>query len=153
MKLLEILNEIEVPNIMSYRIKVDGKTIIVAPEDVVIEPTSTIGHKRDRSYDLGYALYFPPEIGNQREIGMDWFKAKEACEKLGPKWRLPTIEELKAMHKQLYVKGKGNFKSGFYWSSSQRSYGPVLTMSFDKDFTYDFYKENDFLQVRPVRDI
>ena len=33
MKLLQILNEIEVINTMSYKIKVDGKTILVAPED------------------------------------------------------------------------------------------------------------------------
>ena len=123
MKLLQRINEIEVHHQRTYIVIVNDKKIQVYPEDT---SKGTI----------------------------NWYKADEQCRALpGRGWRLPTIEELEAMHKQLYVKGKGNFKSGFYWSSSQRSYGPVLTMSFDKDFTSDFYKENDFLQVRPVRHI
>jgi len=93
MKLLQLLNEIEVRDTRFYKIKVDGETVIVAPEDL------------DRE--------------------MNWYEATEACKKLDDgKWRLPTIEELEAMYKQLHKKGKGNFnrkkvESAWYWSSSQ----------------------------------
>jgi len=54
---------------------------------------------------------------------MSWYDAQSACTSLGPGWRLPTIPELKAMHKQLHSQGKGNFhtsssvkKYGYHWS-------------------------------------
>ena len=50
----------------------------------------------------------------------NWFKALEACEKLGSGWRLPSIEELQVMYEVLHKKGKGNFKEdNRYWSSSE----------------------------------
>ena len=33
-------------------------------------------------------------------------------------WYLPSHEELKLMHANLYLKGKGDFKLYSYWSSS-----------------------------------
>ena len=133
MKLLQILNEIEVINTMSYKIEVDGKIILVAPED----------------------------LGR-----MNWYEATEACKKLGPKWRLPTLEELKAMYEQLHregkgnfkkkgkgnfkKKGKGNFKDDWYWSSSQNGSSYAWMVSFGGGNTYSadkFYLG----QVRPVR--
>ncbi|MBM3936786.1 MAG: DUF1566 domain-containing protein [Sphingomonadales bacterium] len=50
---------------------------------------------------------------------MDWDDAMAACQNLGNGWRLPSIDELRAMNKQLYLKGKGNFHSTWYWSSSE----------------------------------
>ena len=47
---------------------------------------------------------------------MSWYDAKKACEKLGEKWRLPTIDEL---NKIWVNKDKiGGFNNGTYWSSS-----------------------------------
>jgi len=120
MKLLQLLNEIEVPNLMSYRIEVDGKILLVAFKD---------------------------------EGEMNWDEAFEACEKLGDGWRLPTIEELKAMHNQLHRKRKGNFiQDTWYWSSSE--------YDFSDAWGVDFWDGNDSMddksgygQVHPVRDI
>ena len=50
---------------------------------------------------------------------MTWLDAKSACEELGEGWRLPTIDELQAIHEQLHEEGKGNFKDEIYWSSTE----------------------------------
>jgi len=52
---------------------------------------------------------------------MNWDDAMAACQNLGNGWRLPSIEELKAIYKQLHTKGKGNFQNKWYWSSSENS--------------------------------
>ena len=54
---------------------------------------------------------------------MDWDEAKEACEKLGNGWRLPTIEEADSIYKnreELEV-----FSDEAYWSCSEDSVGNV----------------------------
>jgi len=53
---------------------------------------------------------------------MKWNEAMSACQSLGNGWRLPSLEELNAMHVQLHRQGKGNFKTedcDWYWSSSE----------------------------------
>jgi len=57
---------------------------------------------------------------------MNWGAAKKACKNLGNGWRLPSLEELEAMHEQLHKQGKGNFKTdnpceNWYWSSEELS--------------------------------
>jgi hypothetical protein len=57
---------------------------------------------------------------NDFEYKMTWYQAKNACNDLGNGWRLPTIEELKAMYKQLHKNGQGNFIAECcYWSSTE----------------------------------
>lgn len=61
---------------------------------------------------------------------MTWNVAKKACSELGSGWRLPTIEELKAMYEQLHRKGQGNFKSTGYWSSTETSASTAFASAF-----------------------
>ncbi|MCG9909808.1 MAG: DUF1566 domain-containing protein [Flavobacteriales bacterium] len=48
---------------------------------------------------------------------MDWKTAKKACSKLGKRWRLPNIKELKMMNENR--KKLGNFKKDWYWASEK----------------------------------
>ena len=53
---------------------------------------------------------------------LKWNEAMSACQNLGNGWRLPSLEELEAMHVQLHRQGKGNFKTedcDWHWSSSE----------------------------------
>jgi len=50
---------------------------------------------------------------------MNWDDAMAACQNLGSGWRLPSIDELRAMYEQLYLKGNNNLQSTWYWSSSE----------------------------------
>jgi len=58
---------------------------------------------------------WPQDLGDMTVVD-----AKSACANLGSGWRLPKIEELKVMHKELHLKGKGNFRGGSdtYWSGT-----------------------------------
>ncbi len=63
---------------------------------------------------------------NDCEQQLELDQAKKYCERIGNNWRLPKIDELELMHKELYNAGKGNFKSEFalagdYWSDNEYS--------------------------------
>jgi len=81
---------------------------------------------------------------------MNWFDAKKACKNLGSGWRLPSIDELRAMYEQLYLKGKGNFQSTWYWSSSERGAYSAWDFSFEFGEAGNSY-ENGTGHVRAVR--
>jgi hypothetical protein len=87
-------------------------------------------------------------------ITMDWSTAKKACRDLGFGWRLPNITELKLMYNELHKKGKGNFKSDFfYWSSTEDRTSRISIFSFRDEtvnFTFDMGVYPD-LYVRAVR--
>jgi tetratricopeptide (TPR) repeat protein len=59
------------------------------------------------------------EVAKEDLGKMSWDDAYNACKRLGNGWRLPTKDELAEMYYQLHKKGKGNFKSAFYWSSTE----------------------------------
>jgi len=74
-----------------YEIKIKGRTILVAKEDIPED--------------------FPSDMSRD--------DAMAACQNLGNGWRLPSSEEYAAMYEQLHTKGKGNFSTeGLYWSNS-----------------------------------
>ena len=50
---------------------------------------------------------------------MKWQDAKKSCEKLGAGWRLPTYSEYEHLWKNLHSKGKGDFKSGWYYDNDE----------------------------------
>lgn len=87
---------------------------------------------------------------------MIWDDAMAACQKLGNDWRLPSLEELKAMHEQLHEHGKGNFRDSkgyggeFYLSSSQDNSNNVWVMDFNYGYVGSFPKSYDY-NVRAVR--
>jgi hypothetical protein len=60
------------------------------------------------------------QVANQDfTYSMMWQEAKNACSNLGSGWRLPTIEELHAMHSQLYLNRLGSFREDDrYWSDT-----------------------------------
>ena len=68
---------------------------------------------------------------NDFENEMSWFDAIQACESLGNGWRLPTKSELEIIYKELYLKGKGNFKPSIYWSSSEYDIEDAWFFTFD----------------------
>ena len=58
------------------------------------------------------------------ENKMTWDEANSACVKLGEGWRLPSLDELKIMSRELYECNMGNFQSRYlseyspaYWSN------------------------------------
>jgi hypothetical protein len=80
---------------------------------------------------------------------MNWYDAIDACEKLGSGWRLPTLEELKAMYEELHKKGQGNLKYA-YWSSTEGSNSLAWAFPFDDGNAFRFNK-NYTNYVRAVR--
>ena len=84
---------------------------------------------------------------------MDWEQAKKACAELGSGWRLPTLDELKAMYKELHRKGKGNFRAGPYWSGTDHwMHAFVWYCDFgngEVEVDANYYKNS----VRAVRDL
>jgi hypothetical protein len=90
------------------------------------------------------------QVGNQDfSDRMNWEDAKRACNELGDGWRLPTKEELKAMHDQLHKKGHGNFESDGYWSNTEVD----IYLAWYFDFTSgaaDYY-DKDHLTTYYVR--
>jgi len=88
---------------------------------------------------------------------MDYPEAMEACKELGNGWRLPNLEELKAMYEQLYKKGKGNFDNFWYWSSTPNGEWPTscgwylnFTSGLDGNSINSGYKSTIY-RVRAVR--
>ena len=50
---------------------------------------------------------------------MSWYEAIQACHNLKNGWRLPTLNELKLIYKELHLKKKGGFKPSAYWSNME----------------------------------
>jgi len=82
---------------------------------------------------------------------MTWDDAMSACQNLGNGWRLPSVQELKAMHEQLHLGDECNFKTDTaYWSSSEVSANNPWSFYFEGGRTNNDYKNNTKL-VRAVR--
>ena len=87
---------------------------------------------------------------------MNWDDAMSACEKLGDGWRLPCKEELEAMHGQIHLKKRGNFKDDrLYWSSSLKGINDPWSLGFGSGQSYggdhDDYNKKYTRHVRAVR--
>jgi len=83
---------------------------------------------------------------------MNWNDAMSACEGLSNGWRLPSMEELEAMHEQLYLNGKGNFRTDeFYWSSSEFNANRAWTFSFEHGRANTVTNKTNTVHVRAVR--
>jgi len=79
---------------------------------------------------------------------MNWQDAKNACEKLGNGWRLPSKDELNILYKN---KDKiGGFASYDYWSSTEFDNGFAWYRNFD-DGSQSFYNKYDTGYVRAIR--
>jgi hypothetical protein len=86
---------------------------------------------------------------------MNWFQAVRACSNLGQGWRLPTIEELKVIYSDIYLKGKGNFlKDRIYWSSTEIDNELAWIFYMDIGKAFDIWvtsRKGNTSSVRPVR--
>jgi hypothetical protein len=83
---------------------------------------------------------------------LTWSQAKDAGVLKGENWRLPTVNELEAMHDQLHAANVGNFRTdGPYWISEEED--DECAWPFDFTYTPIFSEgKDDLFYVRLVRD-
>ena len=112
----------------------DDRLIITIP----ISPTSPAVRKIQVAYS---------NLGE-----MHWDNAYQSCDSLGDGWRLPTKEELQAIYRELYLKGKGNLALNWYWSGTEDGADKAWSVYFADGYAYSYYKFNNG-QVRAVRDL
>lgn len=87
----------------------------------------------------------------KQDLGaMPWLDATAACQKLGPGWRLPTIEELGVM--QTKKADIGGFVNSLYWSSSEVPPANAYIQSFVEAKVANDDK-NYLFHVRAVRSV
>ncbi len=80
---------------------------------------------------------------------MNWQDAKNACEKLGNGWRLPSKDELNILYKN---KDKiGGFANTTYWSSTE-SYGSNAWYQFFYNGKQFYSNKTNSTYVRAIRD-
>ncbi len=91
------------------------------------------------------------EVYNEDLPSQSWDGAKKACEKLGSKWRLPTIKEFDLLYKNL-DKICGLNESAAYWSSLESDSEGALGYYFVNKSSNYIYKFKT-ASVRPVRDL
>jgi hypothetical protein len=95
---------------------------------------------------------------------LTWHEAKKACKELGNGWRLPSMDELKTIYKQLHIIGKGNFEVGEaygYWSSTELDsefacyldFGNGNKYSASNEYQHNARKEYHPNYVRAVRSL
>lgn len=83
---------------------------------------------------------WPKDLGK-----MPWQEAMTAATKLGPGWRLPTIEEFKEIL-GLDVTGE------YYWSSTEYSNYTAWSFNFTNGLAYFIFNKYTTFYVRAVRD-
>jgi hypothetical protein len=98
------------------------------PPSTILNNQSSINSSRPIGNPFSYGGF---EIAQYNfENKMNWDDAKNACEKLGDGWRLPTINELKKLYEsEIIMKSMDN---GYYWSSNEEG----------KDNAFLFFKTN-----------
>jgi hypothetical protein len=98
------------------------------PPSTILNNQSSINSSRPIGNPFSYGGF---EIAQYNfENKMNWDDAKNACEKLGDGWRLPTISELKKLYEsEIIMKSMDN---GYYWSSNEEG----------KDNAFLFFKTN-----------
>jgi len=79
---------------------------------------------------------------------MTWHEAVEVCKKLGPRWRLPTKDELNMLYEN--NEEIGGFANVFYWSSTEVGYNLAWKQNFLDGYQLNFSK-NYYYYVRAVR--
>ena len=93
------------------------------------------------SFETSQAIYDCPSYD----------KAKKQIEGLG--FRLPTLEELKALYEQLVLTEKSDYEWTYYWSCDEFNDGNVMIMNFDTGFEGKFYKDMDFVSAIGMKEV
>ena len=83
------------------------------------------------------------EIGDEGEL-MIWHDAMKFCQNKKNGWRLPTLEELKAMYEDVHRQGKGNFKNEWYLSCTEDEVGVGWFYNFKYGFANNFNTDSHF---------
>lgn len=124
---------------------------------------STSGTKIGNTYKGG--IIFQIDKNNEDGIiahlkdtePMTWNDAMKIHEKLGEGWRLPTLVELKKMHKNIGqgANNSGKFTDGLYWSATPYDSNQARLIRFkDGNTTFHYNSIGTFRKfpVRAVRD-
>ena len=82
---------------------------------------------------------------------MNWYKAQDACIKLGNGWRLPTKDELDKLYQ--YRNRIQSFTTGNYWSSTESGFNNACYLGFDNGGLDYVYKSYTGGYVRAVRSL
>jgi hypothetical protein len=87
-----------------------------------------------------------------------WYGAKEACEKLGDGWRLPTVKDFELIFKKSDKKGElNNLKGSLYWTSTEfnddSAYHLECTSAAHCNAYSYVYSKYGLYNVRAVRDL
>ena len=93
------------------------------------------------SFETSQAIYDCPSYD----------QAKKQIEGLG--FRLPTLEELKALYEQLVLTEKSDYEWTYYWSCDEFNDGNVMILNFDTGFEGKFYKDLDFVSAIGVKEV
>ncbi len=90
---------------------------------------------------------WPKDLGK-----MTWDEAMVEVAKLGPGWRLPTIEEFKEV---LYPNRNRilNLQDEFYWSSKKNFNNYAWNFNFSNGTAYYYPNKSITYYVRAVRDL
>ena len=123
----------------------------------VEEPAWTIGETgpyggmvficEGRALEASEAIYDTPSYD----------EAVKMCEDLsvqkGVVFRLPSLDELKALYEQLVVTELLDVDWTYYWSCEEAGEDAVMILNFDMGFEGRFYKDNDFVSAIPVTEL
>jgi hypothetical protein len=90
----------------------------------------------------------PNDFGDRYKL----YDAVKACDKLGSGWRLPTIEELRIMYKELHIKKKGMFKEYSYLGITKADIVEASVFDFKDGDEYEYIHSSYGYLVRPIRD-
>ena len=77
----------------------------------------------------------------------------EAKANIEEPYRLPTLDELKALFTELVEPGLLDIDWTYYWSSTEVDESSVMILNFDTGFEGKFYRDMDFVSVIPVKEI
>lgn len=99
------------------------------------------------------------KVVHTKDLGpMIWNDAMKIDEELGEGWRLPTLDELKTIHKILGqgADNQGEFTDGLYWSATPYDANQARLIRFsdgNTSFHYNSIGEFRKFPVRAVRDV
>ncbi|MGP1508879.1 MAG: hypothetical protein ACTTJW_08420 [Sphaerochaeta sp.] len=125
-----------------------------APENILQWTVGETGPEGGLVFECGGRF---PETGEELYEVQSFDKAVAYCstlsEKKGVLFRLPTIEELKAVYNQLIETELSDIEWTYYWSSETFDELSIKVINFDTGFEGVFYREMDFLSVLPVTEL
>ena len=138
-----------------------GQITPAQPEEGPQEPTQPATQKAPSKWktgeigpDGGLVFECGPlmlEISQALYETSSFDQAKKQIEEMG--FRLPTIDELKALYEQLVMTEISDLEWTYYWSCDESADGNVMILNFDTGFEGKFYKDMDFVSAIGVKEV